>query len=149
MTSTSSSSIAPSSEELNTLAISVRYNLQYQHLWADITIHTEISENEHVVRLSRPLLSGKPPQRIYIHPDDVLLSAEEQAKRSGDGREWVLPTSLLEKWSIKKFSSIFDAIPSQKQFADRPKRLLLATVSDDSTVVYYIVHDGIVKPRQN
>lgn len=30
-----------------------------------------------------------------------------------------------------------------------PKRLLLSTVDDDSTVVYYIVHDGIVKPRQN
>jgi tRNA-splicing endonuclease subunit Sen15 len=30
-----------------------------------------------------------------------------------------------------------------------PKRLLLATVHEDSTVVYYIVHDGIVKPRQN
>jgi tRNA-splicing endonuclease subunit Sen15 len=29
------------------------------------------------------------------------------------------------------------------------KRLLLATLDDDSTVVYYIVHDGIVKPRQN
>ena len=31
----------------------------------------------------------------------------------------------------------------------QPKRLLLATLDDDSTVVYYIVHDGIVKPRQN
>jgi len=26
---------------------------------------------------------------------------------------------------------------------------LLATLTDDSTVVYYIMHDGIVKPRQN
>lgn len=31
----------------------------------------------------------------------------------------------------------------------RQKRLLMATLHDDSTVVYYIVHDGIVKPRQN
>jgi tRNA-splicing endonuclease subunit Sen15 len=30
-----------------------------------------------------------------------------------------------------------------------PKRLLLATLHEDSTVVYYIVHDGLVKPRQN
>ena len=29
------------------------------------------------------------------------------------------------------------------------KRVLLAAVDDDSTVVYYIVHDGLVKPRQN
>lgn len=31
----------------------------------------------------------------------------------------------------------------------QPKRILLATLDDDSTVVYYIVHDGVVKPRQN
>jgi tRNA-splicing endonuclease subunit Sen15 len=31
----------------------------------------------------------------------------------------------------------------------KTKRILLATLDDDSTVVYYIVHDGIVKPRQN
>lgn len=31
----------------------------------------------------------------------------------------------------------------------RQKRVLLATLHDDSTVVYYIMHDGIVKPRQN
>ena len=31
----------------------------------------------------------------------------------------------------------------------RAQRVLLATLCDDSTVVYYIVHDGIVKPRQN
>lgn len=31
----------------------------------------------------------------------------------------------------------------------RQKRLLLATLHDDSTVTYYIMHDGIVKPRQN
>lgn len=30
-----------------------------------------------------------------------------------------------------------------------PKRLLMAILEDDSTVVYYIVHDGVVKPRQN
>ena len=32
---------------------------------------------------------------------------------------------------------------------ERQKRVLLATLHDDSTVVYYIMHDGIVKPRQN
>ena len=31
----------------------------------------------------------------------------------------------------------------------QPKRLLLAILDDDSTIVYYIVHDGLVKPRQN
>lgn len=39
--------------------------------------------------------------------------------------------------------------PAGARKARVAKRLLLATVGDDSTVVYYIVHDGVVKPRQN
>ncbi|EJT72660.1 hypothetical protein GGTG_09519 [Gaeumannomyces tritici R3-111a-1] len=31
----------------------------------------------------------------------------------------------------------------------RGKRVILAIVQDDSTVSYYVMHDGIVKPRQN
>lgn len=37
----------------------------------------------------------------------------------------------------------------EKPSWDTTKRVLLATVEEDSTVVYYVVHDGIVKPRQN
>lgn len=29
------------------------------------------------------------------------------------------------------------------------KRVLLGIAGDDSTVVYYLVHEGVVKPRQN
>ena len=69
-------------------------------------------------------------------------------------REWVLPTHLREKWSLRRFAEVFDAIgevpPGGKEGKRRGgKRVLLATVADDSTIVYYIVHDGIVKPRQN
>lgn len=86
-------------------------------------------------------------------------------------REWVLPTHLSEKWSLRRFAEVFDsieAVPDGKEDLDedgkeeelnevgkhwrgmtRQKRVLLATLHDDSTVVYYIMHDGIVKPRQN
>lgn len=90
-------------------------------------------------------------------------------------REWVLPSHLAEKWSLRRFGEVFDEIgrvPGREGGEDLfeddgegnkdaesdawsdwreklPKRLLLATLDDDSTVVYYIVHDGIVKPRQN
>ena len=86
-------------------------------------------------------------------------------------REWVLPTHLREKWSLKAFAEIFDAIEEEPPPSDNDqsqtedshmtkidndkihrtggKRILLATTGDDSTIVYYIVHDGIVKPRQN
>ena len=42
-----------------------------------------------------------------------------------------------------------DRALSNKWRTKLPKRLLLATLDDDSTIVYYIIHDGIVKPRQN
>lgn len=159
-------------------------------------------------------------------------------------REWVLPTSLREKWSLRRFAEVFDAIgavppsspplspplpqsssssttisarlsststsaqlpsasasehserkqqdggaedgererdkvgegngntgekdqgaaregeesegekkaPSGKKNEKRKyggKRVLMAIVGTDSTVVYYIVHEGVVKPRQN
>jgi tRNA-splicing endonuclease subunit Sen15 len=99
------------------------------------------------------------------------LKAEHKSGKSIEQvpeREWVLPTHLEEKWSLAKFAAIFDALDTvppngretlageeaeivghQWQGKHRQKRLLLATLHDDSTVVYYIIHDGIVKPRQN
>ena len=88
-------------------------------------------------------------------------------------REWVLPTHLKEKWSLRKFAEAFDAISEIPPDGDEDigldghrrgstktpiaqankrrggKRVLLATVGEDSSIVYYIVHEGIVKPRQN
>lgn len=86
-------------------------------------------------------------------------------------REWVLPTHLKEKWSLRQFADIFDAIDEVPQSSDGDrisrendeaniekasppkrtggKRILLAIVGNDSTIVYYIIHEGIVKPRQN
>lgn len=99
-------------------------------------------------------------------------------------REWVLPSHIREKWSLRRFAGCFDGVGEVPEGGERVgeigadgiekrdergaasggteatedqrentrrggKRMLLATVCDDSTVVYYIVHDGIVKPRQN
>lgn len=121
------------------------------------------------------MISGLPPHKIYIHPDDQVEELKNGTK-DGEGyveREWVLPTHLREKWSLRRFAEVFDAIgeePPDEEDVDTVgeneeentddrgsrskerrggKRLLLATLGDDSTVVYYVVHDGIVKPRQN
>lgn len=122
--------------------------------------------------LPRPLVAGIPPRRAYVHPDEQveILKAEHKTGKAvvqTPEREWVLPTHLGEGWSLKKFAEIFDAIQtlppcdadtlehenggvgSNWRGQNRQKRVLLATVHDDSTIVYYIVHDGIVKPRQN
>lgn len=156
---------------LNHLAASVFYNLQYQHDWTSLTIHTHSPSNKKI--LPRPTVSGIPPRRAYIHPDEQveILKAEHDTGKSIEQipeQEWVLPTHWDEKWSLARFSEVFDALDtvplstseeSQEeddqavgakwQGKNRQKRLLLATIHDDSTVVYYIMHDGIVKPRQN
>ena len=72
-------------------------------------------------------------------------------------REWVLPTHLREKWTLKGFAGVFDGLGEGElgeiggfdENSRGAKRILLAVVGDDSTIVYYIMHDGIVKPRQN
>ncbi|KAI1412885.1 tRNA-splicing endonuclease subunit Sen15 [Hypoxylon sp. FL1857] len=135
------------------LAASVLDNLRYQHDWTELQIltHSPLDNSP----LPRPLISGLPPRRLYLHPDDqieLLRSHRNPEERIPETPvvEWVLPTHLAEKWTLREFASVFDSIPSQTATAlDRVKRVLLATVHDDSTVVYYFMHDGIVKPRQN
>jgi tRNA-splicing endonuclease subunit Sen15 len=153
------------------------YNLRHQHNWSDVRVYTHSPTTSRA--FSRPLISGLPPQRLYVHPDEqiALLQRQKDAGKTGmpelrSEREWVLPSHLREKWTLKRFGEVFDDITmvptagsgkllfedndEHEQFeADEEnewrttKRLLLATLDDDSTVVYYIVHDGIVKPRQN
>ena len=182
------------------LALQVRHSLQYEHQWSYLTIHlvSPITNQP----LPRPLISGLPPKRLYVHPDEQveLLKAEKERKNNSEQQlesvvqgsngpsedtsyakpelEWVLPTHLREKWSLRKMAEVFDAIthvpPDSEAKAGSEskrksnnsatgsmisetqpnkwrstKRIVLATLSDDSTVVYYIVHDGLVKPRQN
>jgi tRNA-splicing endonuclease subunit Sen15 len=178
-------------EYLQQLALQTLHNLEYQHRWTALQIHTVSTITQEP--LSRPVISGLPPKRLYIHPDEQIelleaettrLKSSSNTKRAGQGalgslpetgslevgddviqseREWVLPTHLREKWSLRLFADIFDAIgivpplhAAERDDADQQinkwrntKRIILATLQDDSTIVYYIVHDGIVKPRQN
>ncbi|KAI4236114.1 MAG: hypothetical protein L6R40_006239 [Gallowayella cf. fulva] len=161
--------VLPRDSHLHALAAQVLYNLQYQHDWQELQIHTHSANSG--TPLPRSLVSGLPPQRIYVHPDEQveMLKQRIQEKDVPSEREWVLPTHLQEKWSLRKLAAVFDAVSEvplgasqageeRRDKIDGPwgvgsrrggKRLLLATVGDDSTVVYYVVHDGIVKPRQN
>ncbi|KAF2198138.1 hypothetical protein GQ43DRAFT_175103 [Delitschia confertaspora ATCC 74209] len=163
--------------ELLTLAFQIQHNLQYQHSWTALRLHTHSPITNKP--LPRPLLSGLPAQRLYVHPEEQIHLLKEAEKRrkaaSKDGeddagldfkpepeREWILPTRLSEKWTLNRLSEVFngiDMVPAAPESADEgetkvnkwrtTKRLVLATVDADSTVVYYIVHDGVVKPRQN
>jgi len=72
----------------------------------------------------------------------------------------VLPVSLREKWSLRKWAEVFDALPEmdgdeggdgngEKDKEQEGKKLTMGVASDDSTVVYYVVGEGIIKPKQN
>ncbi|KAI0910276.1 tRNA-splicing endonuclease subunit Sen15 [Ustulina deusta] len=135
------------------LAATVLDNLRYQHDWTELRVLTHSPTNSKP--LMRPMVSGLPPRRLYVHPDDQIAMLKSSA--IPDGKifdtpevEWVLPTHISEKWTLKAFAAVFDSLPLQLSAQpERPKRIVLATIHSDSTIVYYILHDGIVKPRQN
>lgn len=138
------------------LANTVLDNLKHQHDWTELRVRTHSpaggSEQQ---PLTRPMISGLPPRRLYVHPDDQIALVNSNAV---PGRnifdavevEWVLPTHISEEWTLRAFAAVFDSLPVQPSaHPDRPKRIVLATIHADSTIVYYLMHDGIVKPRQN
>jgi tRNA-splicing endonuclease subunit Sen15, fungi type len=200
------------------LALQIVHNLRYQHNWTELRLHYHASKDATAQSLPRPVISGLPPQRLYVHPDEQIevLQKQRAAGKAGwpelsQEREWVCPSQLRESWTLRRFAEVFDAlssVPPEKEGGplyfeaeswsrrgittplrqagelrrerstsstrsgsrppaaptsnsspapstpnpwrtSQPKRMLLATLDDDSTVVYYIVHDGIVKPRQN
>ncbi|CAK7224627.1 hypothetical protein SCUCBS95973_005585 [Sporothrix curviconia] len=165
-------SITPNRE----LADIVYNNLVNQQDWTQMRIHDGDDDS---TKYPRTLLSGLPPRRLYIHPDEQIevLRAEKQL---GNGqriaqppeREWIMPVHLVETPTVSQLAAVFDSItaippPAEGECAAktddnsndaqwrawrgprRGKRLLLAVVQDDSSVTYYFMHNGIVKPRQN
>ncbi|KAJ4391941.1 hypothetical protein N0V93_005561 [Gnomoniopsis smithogilvyi] len=154
------------STHLEGLAKLVLNNLDGQQDWTHISLYKEPP-------LPRPLIAGLPPRRMYVHPDEqiAIIKAEKslgEAIAQESEHEWVLPVHLSEKMSLNAFAAVFDSIDAlppaareQENLKDdcpewrkwrgvkRGKRVLMAVVHDDSTIVYYMMHDGIVKPRQN
>ncbi|KAF5624021.1 tRNA-splicing endonuclease subunit sen-15 [Fusarium sp. NRRL 52700] len=133
----------PSSDPVSNVTSTVVYNLQYQHDWISLKVYETTAQ--------RPLIRGLPPKRLYTHPDDQIAALERE-RATGEPLdqtpelECVLAVHPEEKWCIKRFSEIFDSI---ERNGPREKRLVLAIVHNDSTVVYYLMHEGMVKPRQN
>ncbi|PHH50664.1 putative tRNA-splicing endonuclease subunit tsp-1 [Ceratocystis fimbriata CBS 114723] len=162
-------SASPSTQDLVNLVL---HNLQNQHEWTGVKTHrldhSSVNKcddrlaSQYKGSLPRPLISGLPPRRMYIHPDEQIAALEIEKQTGtrptlGPEFEWVLPVHISEQWAIKDFTSMFAVIDALGDTGARKnwvrtfkqKRLMLAIVHNDSTVVYYFVHDGSVKPRQN
>lgn len=128
------------------VALTVMSNLQDQHDWTQLEILR-------LPDLQKTIVKGLPPRLLYLHPDDQVAALAQdtagiQKPESDPVIEWVLPVQLADKWSLSKLASVFDALSSNWAH-DHRKRIILATMHNDSTVVYYFVHEGMVKPRQN
>ncbi|KJZ75996.1 hypothetical protein HIM_04452 [Hirsutella minnesotensis 3608] len=120
-------------------------NLELQHDWTDLEVHDGPAQ-------PRPMIRGMPPKRLYLHPDDQIVALAHERSTGeklyqGPEAEWVLPVHLTDRLSLASFAEIFDAIELSP--GARAKRIVLAALHNDSTVVYYLMHEGMIKPRQN
>lgn len=62
-------------------------------------------------------------------------------------RQWVVPRAMDPDIGLDEMDSWFGDVA--RVSGSRPPKVVVGLVNDDSTVVYYDVHDGIIKPRQN
>lgn len=100
-------------------------HLVHYNLWTEVTQH---EANGLVV------LSGYPPYKL-----DELDDARQ--------KEWVVPCSMDEaELSLDQIDAWFEFATDR---GARPRRMTVAMANDDGTIVYYFVHDGVAKPRQN
>ncbi|KAK3357319.1 tRNA-splicing endonuclease subunit Sen15 [Lasiosphaeria hispida] len=155
------------------LTKAVLNNLENQHDWTEIKVHIQANlPRPMIYGLPPKRLYVHPDEQI------ALIKAQkdrDEPIHQTPELEWVLPLHLAEKWSPAQFAAVLDALDAVPpggiaeaaggtddaadaaadtqwklwRSSKRGKRLLLATVQDDSTITYYIMHDGIVKPRQN
>ncbi|ORX92633.1 hypothetical protein K493DRAFT_41856 [Basidiobolus meristosporus CBS 931.73] len=69
----------------------------------------------------------------------------EGKKGLEEEKQFIVPTSTSEPWSIERLEELFDEF--QRAIGDKPSSVMLAITSSDSTVVYYRVYSGIVPPN--
>ena len=171
-------------DSVSVLPLEILHNLRFHHKWVDLKLHVvtehlqlreissrEISSRETSITdndsIRIVIISGLPPRHSYLHPDfqNHIVRQEISEKSVTVQREWIAPMSLGEKWSLRKFSKVFDALPERRsmeaeegvelgmQWTDA-KRMLLGMLAingmgGDGTIAYYIMQEGEVKPRQN
>lgn len=128
--SSSSTATTNSINEGNTLPFTssiidqVRLNLIHYNLWNQVIIKDDY-------------LIGKPKEKLINTDDEIKI-------------EFIIPRLIKDsKLSVQEINSWFNKISQNNENNKRPDRLIIGIINDDGTVVYYFIHDSIVKPRQN
>lgn len=116
----------------NSMSLSkdVQNNLLYQHLWTDVTEFDLNLKSGDVLTLC----NGVPPEKL--HPDDDKVDVE-----------YILPVKTENKWTISQWNDVFDSLGAKEGKAIR--RIIMAMVTIDSTIVYYFINNGLIKPRKH
>lgn len=114
---------------MNSLTKQVKTNLEYYNLWTKVQVID-------LPQIGTQVLNGIPPDKL--HSEDL----ESQV-------EWVVPHDIDPTTAIPldTINCWFEGIELVTH--SRPKRITIGLINDDSTIVFYFIHDGIVKPRQN
>ncbi|KAK9360039.1 Sen15 protein-domain-containing protein [Lipomyces starkeyi] len=125
------------------IAYRVKQNLDLHHLWTDLSIHrVNVVSPE-----SFPVLDDGQIVLVLGRPPDKLYSTDSYDEDGSPKDEWVLPVRTEAKWSLKRWVGVFESITAYQGLA--PDRILMAMYTEDSTVVYYFVHWGLIRPRKN
>lgn len=111
---------------MTSLSQQVHTNLVHYNKWSDVQFHG---------MESGVIVSGIPPTKL-------------DSRDAPNSREWVVPRSYLEKpeLSVDEINTWFVELT---KLGSRPLRITIGIVSDDGTIVYYFIYDGVVKPPQN
>lgn len=126
------------------LALEVLHNLQHQHRWTDLKLYTISSPTTPTTSPTRSrrsrspssetifLISGLPPRTMYVHPDlqKELLRRDLDVEDLAVQREWVLPASTGEKWTLKRFAWVFDGLSERELVKVPPKEQPRITGND-------------------
>lgn len=105
----------------------VAYNLVHQQLWTKVRTFAEEDYE---------FCHGKPPKKM--HPDDPKIL-----------EDYVLVSYTKDTWSVKDWANAFAILKRAESLSEEPKRIIMAMITDDSTVVYYLIHNGLMKPKKN
>ncbi|EEQ42781.1 conserved hypothetical protein [Candida albicans WO-1] len=171
MTSTTTSTTTKSSPFETSIIDQVRLNLIHYNYWNNVTIHSHEdleflsgcppeplipSDNVTATTILKSL-NNPNKSEIQTKDNDGVDNIDELSKTETDlDLEWIIPRRLIynssqtqdqSKLSVKEINQWFKIIKTTIGY--RPKRIIIAIINDDGTIVYYFIHDGITKPRQN
>ncbi|ODV96196.1 hypothetical protein PACTADRAFT_49586 [Pachysolen tannophilus NRRL Y-2460] len=126
--------------QLKPLTKQVKTNLEYYNLWSDLKVYN--FDNDSI-----QLLNGKPLEKLQPSESISNDKTRSEQEQQGNDREWIFPIGMDEKLTMSQTDFVFDCIRLVEN--ERPKRIIAGMVNNDGTIVYYFIHDGIVRPRKS